>query len=523
MQLKYLLLLILTVFGTVLFGQSNEVFCDLGNLYQLTRSKSPTLQRQQILNRRAEVGKQFAASLFDYRLSSDFTLSRLGQNLFDADPRVGIVGNQIQTNNLGLSANLGRTFRTGLSANVGIDYSRIGDNFPLNSFNENIGYFVSNNNTYTSVSVRQPLLRGRGRDIATANEKIADISVEGQQLNANFITSSEVFGMSVGYWQYLAASQSLEIYRGNTARVRQVLEITNELVKASRKPTSDLVQIQADLKDKEQQEVQAVQQLYATQQNLGRSVGLTAVESERIGQPVNDFPKLEDLNLAISLEQLIEIAHQHRTDLKSLKKSLEIAAVSLEVAENNMKPQLDATAFVGYGGVDIGNGINRVITPLFQNQGRNYQAGVGISYLFPLNNNQAEANLLENELLYNDQQVLIRDQIRNIELNVSIAYNNYRNSVEALQKSKQSLDYYTEVFENEQVKFQSGLTTLLNLILFQERLTFAQLNYVQNQQQFATAISNLRFETGTLLPQNQGVENTNYSIDIDTFYSLPQR
>jgi outer membrane protein TolC len=109
--------------------------------------------------------------------------------------------------------------------------------------------------------------------------------------------------------------------------------------------------------------------------------------------------------------------------------------------------------------------------------------------------------------------------IRNIDLNVSIALNNLSSSVLILQKAQESLTYSQEVFKNEQVKFQNGLTTLLNVILFQERLTHSELEYIQAQQQFAISIMNLRFETGTLLSPSEDAMSP--SIDSETYYRLP--
>ena len=366
-------------------------------------------------------------------------------------------------------------------------------------------------------------MRGRGRAFATANEKVADLGVESQKFNNTFTFSGELFNMAISYWQYLGASDALEIYRSNEARVAKVLDITNELVLADKKPKVDLLQIQADLKAQERQTIQAEQRLYAARQNLGRSIGLSTVESNLIGLPRNEFPKIENISKELNLQNLLDLAHQNRTDLKAIKKSLEILSVVVDVAGNNMKPQLDLSATLSYGGLDAGNGIHRFASALVQNEGRSFQVGVGISYLFPINNNNAEANLLSNQLRYTDQEIQLNNQLRNIKVNVSIAYNNLINSIAAVEKSKQSLDYYKEVFTNEQYKFQTGLTTLLNLILFQERLTFAQLDYIQNQQQFAIAISNLRFETGTIYSsdfQNDTLKDN--SDNPEVFYTLPK-
>lgn len=518
MWTKYLLFLGIFCLGnSPLLAQNEAISCDLANLYQLTLTNSPTVKRQEIRNRIVEAGKQTARSQFDYQLVSDLSLSRSGYNFYEADPLRAVVGNQLNTNNFALSAGLQRTFRTGTTANVGVQYQRISDSNPINGFSETIGAFISDNTTTTSLSLTQPLLRGRGKDIVTANEEAADLNLASQEQNAHFVTSGQVLTTVNAYWQYFSATESLKIYQDNEERVRAVLNITEELVKADKKPAGDLTQIQADVIDKERQTILAAQNVYAAQQNLGRSIGLETAESNEIGVPLSNFPRLEEGQVIPTLENMLTIARTHRADLKALKKSLEVQEVQLRVAENNIKQQLDLTAFANYGGAAMGNGVDRFFTALGNAEGRNYQVGLGLGYVFPINNNRAQASLLNAQLNYADQETFQRDQIRNIELNVSIAYNNYLNTIAALKKSKESLAYYEEVFTNEQYKFQNGLTTLLNLILLQERLTFAQLDYIQSQQQYAVAISNLRYETGTLYPAD-----TPAGFQEEVFYTLPE-
>lgn len=521
MHLRNLLLLSFFVLNIILLNaqDTQKISCDLSSLYQITLSKSPTIQRQQIQNKRATADRQLATSIFDYTLFADLSLNRSDLNLLSGDQRRPLIGSHLKANTMALNGGVQRMFRSGLRVSSGLEYSRIADNLPLNTVGQEVGSFISNNNMTAFVSVAQPLWRGRGRSIVTANEKTTDIGIESQLHNAAFVTAGQVFNMALNYWQYVGANQAYEVYQSNEERVRKVLEITNELVGAEKKPAGDLVQIQADLKDKERQTILSEQQLFSARQNLGRSIGISTVESTSIGIPTNNFPDVESIGTTINLQKLLDIAYANRDDLKALKKSLEISSIYVDVAENNTKPQLDLTAFARYGSTELGNSISRFFSVLGQNEGRNYQVGVGLNYLFPVNNNRAEAELLTSQLIYSDQEINIQDQIRNIELNVSIAYNNLLNSIEAVKKSEQALRYYEDVFSNEQIKFQNGLTTLLNLILFQERLTFAQLDYIQNQQQFAIALSNLRYETGTIFSS----EASNSQFDSAIFYALPEK
>lgn len=523
MWLKYLRILGILCLGTsTLCAQSGEISGDLSNLYELTLANSPTVKRQQIQNRIAEAARQTAKSQFDYQLASDASISRAGFNLLNADPRRAFAGSEINTNDFLLSAGIQRTFRTGTIANFSLNYQRVADSNPLTIFNENVGAFVADNSTGMSFSITQPLLRGQGREIVTANESLAKLAWESQQENAVFVTAGQLLSTVNAYWQYRSASESYVVYQDNENRVRSVLEITEELVAADKKPTGDLTQIRADLKDKERQTILAAQNLFAARQNLGRSLGLETIASESIGDPVSTFPSVNDQAELPGLESLINLARQKRADIKSIKLLLDQQTLQLKVAENNLKPQVNVTAFANYGGTAMGNGVDRFFNALANNEGRNYQTGIGLGYLFPLNNNFAQAAQLNAQLQFADQETFLRDQIRNIELNVSIAYNNYINSVEAVRKSKQSLDYYEEVFTNEQYKFQNGLTTLLNLILLQERLTFAQLDYIQTQQRFAIAISNLHYETGTLYDGTALDTAEEGPVDISIFYSLPE-
>ena len=87
-----------------------------------------------------------------------------------------------------------------------------------------------------------------------------------------------------------------------------------------------------------------------------------------------------------------------------------------------------------------------------------------------------------------------------------------------MQKSEETFNLFLIAFANEQEKFQNGLTTLINVILFQERLTLAETQYIQFQQQFAIDLATLRFETGMLMNAEYLNQDELYERD---FYQIP--
>ena len=264
----------------------------------------------------------------------------------------------------------------------------------------------------------------------------------------------------------------------------------------------------------------AEQNLYNARLNLGRVIGIEEEVSRGISDPVDDFPLAEDFGQAskIRLDSLKAVARRYRLDIKANERIEEARNFQLLAATNEKRPILDLSGFLTYGGAAAGGGINQYFHSFGNKQGQNYVVGVGITFSFPVNNNLAKANYTKTRISLSDQQIAMGDLKRNIDLSVSTALNDLLNSISVLNKSKERLIYSEQVFNNEQLRFQNGLTTLLNLIIFQDRLTQSQLEYLQAQQNFSISIIQLRYETGTLIQKDQAVLPV---MDKSMFYSLP--
>ena len=503
----------------VTLGQST-VECNLLNLSKLTLDKNPTIKVSNLGVDRAKANTKIQASTFDFQLASDASYSQNKLNLFNSDSRSAIINGKLETDNSTFSLELQRKFRSGINANLSLDYSQVSDNFPLNRFNQEVGANISDHTVSTTLSLTQPLLKGRGRKVTTASEKASVLNLESSENNFRITNAIELLQMGNAYWQYLSAYKNLKIYRENEQRVLNVLQITKELVQADKKPAGDLIQVQADLANQERQTKVAEQNLHNTRINLGRSIGLNEIESKNIGNPQDKFPTIFKSNFDddIYFEMLKQSALANRTDLTAFEKSKEALELQLTAAKNNLKPQLDLTGFVNYGGMKMGNGFNNAFNALTNKQGSNYVVGLRLNLLFPLNNSFAKGSYLQSKTALSEQEISYNDLHRNINLNVNISFNNLKNSVLILEKANKSLRFHQKVFSNEQEKFQNGLTTLLNLILYQERLTFAQLDHIRAQQQFAVAILNLRYETGTLISLDS---NTITTPSKEVFYEFP--
>jgi outer membrane protein len=501
-----------------LYSQS-KIKCDLMEISGIAFNKNPTIKSTYYTIKDAEGNFQVQKSVFDFNLNTLLTFQNNRLNLFNADPRNQYIDRFLKSNAVDFSTGLQKRFRSGQIAELSVEYFYDNSNFPFNNFNEYVGSFYGNHSGIINFSLTQPLLRGRGKRVVTASEKVSSLYINKNKYDYEFINSYQILQIGAAYWNYYTAFKSLDIYKQNENRVRNVLEITIELVKADKKPEGDLAQVNADLTNQERLTAIAIQNLYNAQLNLGRAIGLTNEESLQLDIPTDDFPQVMETgyNKNIDKNNFIKSAKENRADIKSIKRISEAVELQYKLAENNLRPQLDLTGFVFYGSSIEGNGFNKTLSSFLNNQGQNVGGGARLTFSFPLNNNLAKGNYLKSKTAVNDQLVINENTFRNIELNISIAINNLHSSVQILEKAKESLAFYQDAFNNEKLKFEIGLTTLLNLILFQERLTSSELEYLNAQQQFSIAIINLRHETGTLIMQ----DNLGFRIAQNAFYNIP--
>ncbi len=515
---KFILGIFLVFFCNSAFSQS-VIKADLFDLSSLAFDKSPNIQRNYFTVQDSEAELQIQKSVFDYNLNSELSYQKNHYWLFDTDTRNMYVDKVLKSNTLDFYSALQKKIRSGQILKLDLQFSFNNDNFPFNNFSQFVGPRIGDYTQILKLSLVQPLLRGRGMRITTLSEKVAELYIEITKQNSAYANSYEIRQIGDAYWNYYTAFKNLEIYLENENRVRNVLEITKELVKADKKPAGDLSQIYADLANQEKLTVSAQQNLYNTRLNLGRVVGLSDNDSRQIGEPLNEFPMASESGLgnALNTEYFMNIALQNRNDLLAAQKALTASEMQFQLAENNKKPQLDLEGFFFYGSASQGNGRNYRLSSFVNDEGRYLGGGAKLTFSFALNNNFAKGNLYRSKVAVNDQSVVTQNLQRNIELNISMAVNNLSSSVLILERSKTALENYRKAFTDEQLKFQTGLTTLLNVILFQERLTNSELQYLQAQQNFALSILNLRHETGTLISQDA----KGFKINRESYYSVP--
>ena len=333
-------------------------------------------------------------------------------------------------------------------------------------------------NGTVSLSFSQPLLRGFGVDIDTAPLRVARLSDRIGVL-AFRETVAGVVVSTINAWRNLVrARRQLEIGEASLERAREQLETNRTLIEAGQMAAREILQSEADVADRELALVQTRNGV--TTANFGL-IGILDIDSGTVVRPV-EVPGAP--RPVPSLDEAIETALGHSPSHARALLYREIAAIDLEVAQDDQlwDLSLDADVSQGTGGgageTDYSAGL-RLTIPLWDRRPeldlRSAQAEV----------TQAERGLVE---LRQSMDIQVRQAVHDVEV-----------GLRQIELARQALRLAEEKLVIERSKLQQGLSSIFQLARFEDDLVQAQNAEVDALVDYQNALTALDNTLGTTL------------------------
>lgn len=348
--------------------------------------------------------------------------------------------------------------------------------------------------------VRQPLLRGRGREAVAAGEISAERQLAASRLDVRQTVSERVLAVVFQYWNYKAAVLNLEILVETEARSRELLETTRRLIESDVTPAAELVQLEANLAAQEASRIAGERAVFQARQDLGREIGLDFRQIGGLPAPSDAFPTVAPAEVppATALDRLIAGALARRDDLRAARERQESVVALLKAADNALKPQLDLIVRPSYSGFVEGTGAGDFVSPLLRNV-PGVSSSFGFSLSWPTFNSLARGERMQTEAALRESALVVETFEKVIGADVPTALDAVARQSQRLQKAEEAVRLFERAVSNEEKKLRAGSSTLLDLITQRDRLTAARQSRVSAQLDLAVALADLRFQTGTLL------------------------
>lgn len=465
---------------------------------ELALARDPNIALVETNLRSARANLEISRAEFDPQLGSDLVAGR-DQG---ADPHVASLDADV-------SADL--RLRSGLAIGADAGLSRVAK----------AGGDTSNTGNL-SVALRQPLARGRGREVTTTGERVAEQELLATRDDVEQQVAARLRTVANLYWNFLSAAENLEILRDTEARSRRFLDNTRRLVESDLAPAADLVQLEANLLSRSLSRRAGERSLIEARQELGREIGLDAAAILALPLPGDAYPPL-DPDAAPGIEDaaaFIELARAHRADLRADFLRVEEQRLRVRFFENALKPQLDLVLTPSYVNTVDGGSAGDFFAP-FSRDIPGLAATLGLSWRFSPPNRAARGDLENQRAALERSELQVRLTELQIGADLPAALDDVSFRAEQLAKSREALALFERALDNEEKKLRAGSSTLIDVLNQQDQLIFARQQVNESRLGLALAILRLRFETGTLIDVPEAAGELS-RVSLTSFLTLPQ-
>jgi len=423
---------------------------------------------------------------FDLRVGGSADLSRTVRPL-RAFEREASGASDVEIDGVRFSAGVEKLLRSGLSVAVTAGMSR----------DDNIFDPPAANRSSVGVSFLQPLWGGRGEAVVGAEARAARLDVSASSEDLRFVASTSVVRTALAYWNYVAAARAVEAISASEERARRLLEDVTVLVEAGNRPAADLKQLRGNLAERVASRASVELQLFEARQALGLAMGLPADRIESLPLPSDAFPEPPEVTTSAD-PALVTSALARRPDLEAARLRERAVTTRIEAARDALEPTLDLVVEAGFSGLAEGRGFPPLVTG-FGRELSGPNARVGVTYAFPPANNTAKGLLGRTDALRRQTGIQIDDLARTVHSNILVAGRALASSAARVRAISEAAEVYRSAVADEREKMQLGLSTIIDLVLIEDRLTRSLLDEIGARAAYAQALARLRFETGVLV------------------------
>ena len=298
-----------------------------------------------------------------------------------------------------------------------------------------------------------------------------------------------VFSVVSAYDGVLLAKKQLEVAEQAMRTAQAILERSKTRVESGVAVQSDLLNAQVRLAARRQELIRAQDNLSLSHAELARAMGISA---DKEIEPVDT---LTERSLPeTSLEELEKQAMEKRPDLKRIQSEEAAQQQSVAIAKSSFGPRVSAFAdweadnptFVSGGG------------------GNNWMAGIEVR--MDLFEGGARRAKLQRERAMQEKVAALKTVATDaVRLEVRRAYYDFDAAQQQVEVAKAAIAQAEESLRITQNRYESGVTTIIDLLSAEEAASRSQTDYWQTVYRYQTSYANLELATGTLNTQSSVV------------------
>jgi outer membrane protein TolC len=476
-------------------GSGSAIGLSLDQLFVLAATHSARVQAisQQPMIAEAQVGQALAA--FDPVLFSnnrfDGTSEPAESTLITGGPP------RLEDNILGLDSGLQGQLRNGAS------YA-MSQRFGLKDSNSTFFIPGQQGNSRLRASLNYPLLRGRRIDLPRSLLLTATFESHAAQAEFSQQFQAHLHSIAETYWRLY---QERAAYVQRQRHLSRALEIAERIEHRSQYDLqrSQWLRVKATVTNRRAELVNIQANIRNLESQLRAQVNAPEIIADR-GRELLTIQEPQVLRLSLNMETEVAKALASRPELAELQHRLQSARVRLQLAKDQLKPQLNVVTEAYLAGLREDFDMGRAFTDSFGDR-PGYAAG--LAYEQPLRRRAATQAVQQRTLEVSQLSQLVREAEENIRTEVEIALRNiaaaeatavarYESVEAALADLEQQYDRWLNLGEDPRV----GQIQLSELLAAQDRLLQEETGLLEATIQFSRSYLEYLRALGALVVLN---------------------
>jgi outer membrane protein TolC len=441
----------------------------------------------------AENNLQRVYAPFDPLLTSSFSDQRAKSPTSTQLQGASVLNSLTQETQIGYS----QTFQTGTSFQGSFIANK-------NSTNSTFNFLNPSTSTTLEFNVTQPLLRNRGLFPNRAPILIAQRNLK--QAHASFLAdvNNIILQIISSYWNVVLARDNLSVQQKSLDEAQKSYDHDKKALSLGALPPLDIYRSESQVASRRVGVIQAEYSVKQAEDQFRQDIGADLVPAIRAldldmtdqPQPVGELPTM-DIPTALAR------AIANRPELEAAHQQLAADELSIRLAHNNLKPDLELSGFYwgnGLNGFEAGVVNTGIGTSLSQSFRFTFPAyGATLSLALPIKNHGAEANLADSLVSRRRDQYQERGTNQNISLEVTNAVHALEATKLGMEAAKVAVDLARDTLHADERKYELGAEPVFFVLDAQTQLAQAELNLIQSEVNFQLAVTRVDHATGDLL------------------------
>lgn len=353
---------------------------------------------------------------------------------------------------------------------------------------ENIDIFCQDQAS-ARVTLKQPLVRGLGSDVALAGERRADLAAVEATVKAQLAAEEMIRDLVSAYWELAYAAYEVDVRADSLELAKKQEQMTRQEMRAGTAAQNALDAVTYEIAVRDEALLTSKLMFERKSLELRRKAGLEIGRRDIVVRPSEPFElDKQDWNV----DELLAKSHKVNRQLASVALEKKIADVDVAVAHDAVLPQVD----LNLSGALLGSG--DTASGAFNADSSGYQVVAGLTVSFELSGAAKSAHaaaLAKRHRLDVDRL----DLERQIDAEVVSSVKTLMSGRTRVALTDKAIAIAEENVKAERASFLAQRSTNFQVMQRQTQLSDARLRRGRAVADYHVAVAQLQYLSGTLL------------------------